>query len=387
MSKKEIVVIGAGAVGCATAYYNAKAGAHVTLVDAGDIANYTSSRCDGNVLACDKEPGYDSSLIARSQDLLDELSKELDYDFEWERRGSMLVMENETEMEMGEVLGKRFMSAGISCHMMDQKELRRREPYAAKDLPGGMWFDGDGCLYPMGLCYGLALGVQKYGGELSLHNPVTGIEKTECGFVVQTKKEALKADVVINCGGVKAPVIGKMVGLEIPIQGRQGQILVSEQSFKVAKQKITEFGYMMAKFQNGGEYKRPVTEDMEKYGVAFVYEPTGGDNFLLGSSRYFSESLDAEFDVMRALAARAIRFFPVMRDIKVIRCYAGVRPFTSDHMPIVSDTGVPGYYVAAGHEGDGIGMSAITGLLMSQMIAGEKTELDMEPLSFQRFDK
>ena len=192
---------------------------------------------------------------------------------------------------------------------------------------------------------------------------------------------------MVNCGGVKAPEIGQMVGLSIPIQARQGQILVSEQSFKVAKQKVMEFGYMMAKFQNEGEYKRPVTPDMEKYGVALVYEPTGGNNFLLGSSRYFSEDLHAEIDVMRAIAERGIRFFPVMKDIKVVRCYAGVRPFTPDHMPIISETEIPGYYIAAGHEGDGIGMSAVTGLLVSQMIAGKKTEFDMERLSFKRFCK
>ena len=76
-----------------------------------------------------------------------------------------------------------------------------------------------------------------------------------------------------------------------------------------------------------------------------------------------------------------------MKDIKVIRCYAGVRPFTPDHMPIVSATEIPGYFIAAGHEGDGVGMSAVTGLLMSQMIAGQKTQFDMEPLMIRRFDK
>lgn len=387
MSNPRVTVIGAGVIGCAVAYYNAKAGADVILVDAGDLADYTSSRCDGNVLVSDKEPGYDASLTAYSQNLLDELKKELDYDFEWERRGSMLIMENEKEMEMGETLCRRFTETGIRCHMMDKKELKSREPYVADDLPGGMWFDDDGCLYPMGLCYGLAAGVKKLGGRLSLHNPVLAIDRTEAGFAVQTAKETIETDVVVNCCGVKAPEVGAMVGIQIPIRGRQGQILVSEQSFKVAKQKVMEFGYMMAKFQNSGDYKRPVTEDMEKYGVALVYEPTGGDNFLLGSSRYFTDSLDAEFDVMRAIAQRGIRFFPVMKDIKVIRCYAGVRPFTPDHMPIVSATEIPGYFIAAGHEGDGVGMSAVTGLLMSQMIAGQKTQFDMEPLMIRRFDK
>ncbi|MFR7442683.1 MAG: hypothetical protein ACLUUO_03350 [Sellimonas intestinalis] len=78
-----------------------------------------------------------------------------------------------------------------------------------------------------------------------------------------------------------------MVGLTIPIQARQGQILVSEQTFQVARRKVHEFGYMSTKFQSDG-YERPVSERVEKYGVAFVFEPTASNNFLIGSSRTFA---------------------------------------------------------------------------------------------------
>lgn len=70
--------------------------------------------------------------------------------------------------------------------MMDPNELAQREPCLARDLAGGMWFDGDGCLYPMGLCYGLAEGLKKYRGELLLHQPVTMVKKSGKGFVLST---------------------------------------------------------------------------------------------------------------------------------------------------------------------------------------------------------
>ena len=88
---------------------------------------------------------------------------------------------------------------------------------------------------------------------------------------------------------------------------------------------------------------------------------------------------------MKAMAERAIRFFPVIADIKVIRSYSGLRPYTPDHMPIVSDTPVDGFYIAAGHEGDGIGLSPITGKVMADMIAGETSFMDLSPLRFDRF--
>jgi sarcosine oxidase subunit beta len=126
---------------------------------------------------------------------------------------------------------------------------------------------------------------------------------------------------------------------------------------------------------------------MKKYGVALVFEPTEAQNFLIGSSRRFvGMDTSCHIEVLRAMAQRAIRFFPVIKDIKVIRSYAGLRPFTPDHLPIISETEVPGFYVAAGHEGDGIGLSLITGKLISQMICDEALEIPIEALKLSRFN-
>jgi hypothetical protein len=89
---------------------------------------------------------------------------------------------------------------------------------------------------------------------------------------------------------------------------------------------VHEFGYMLTKF-GSGNYKRKVSERVERNGVAFVFEPTASNNFLIGSSRSFvGEDISNDIEVMQALAERAIRFFPVIRDIKVIRGYSGLVP-------------------------------------------------------------
>ena len=77
-----------------------------------------------------------------------------------------------------------------------------------------------------------------------------------------------------------------------------------------------------------------------------------------------------------------------MKDIHVIRTYAGLRPYMEDHMPIISKVDeVLGFYITAGHEGDGIGLSPLTGNLISQMITGEETILPIDTLSINRFKK
>jgi sarcosine oxidase subunit beta len=155
----------------------------------------------------------------------------------------------------------------------------------------------------------------------------------------------------------------------------------------VAKRKITEFGYIMAKFEKL-DYRRDVSPEMEKYGIALVFEPTAALNFIIGSSRQFV-GMDTTCDpaVLKAMAQRAIRFFPVLKDIKIIRTYAGLRPYTPDHMPIISNTRIPGFYIATGHEGNGIGLSLITGKLITQMICRLKPDISVEPLRFDRFNE
>jgi sarcosine oxidase subunit beta len=383
----DVVVIGGGAIGTAVTYALAKTGAKVILVESGDIAEGTSSKCDGNVLISDKMPGYDARLAKRSQDMFPALSDEIGYDIEWTQKGSLNLIENETEMVQAMEYCDGLKACGIPARMLSQQEVRADEPLVSPHVIGGLEVECDGSLYPMALCYGLALAAQRLGAEVMPYTGVTAIERDQAGRVskVVTAAGSILTENVVNCAGVWAKDIGRMVGLDIPVEARQGQILVAEQTFRVARRKVVEFGYLMAKFQ-GTAYKRDVPPDVEEFAVAFVFEPTHADNFLIGSSRRFvGRDTRCHIGVMRALASRAMHFFPVMKDVKIIRAYAGIRPFTPDHMPIVSDTAVPGFYIAAGHEGDGIGLSLVTAEIVSGLISGKAFDLDLAPLAYSRY--
>ena len=383
----DVVVIGGGVVGTAVAYFLARKNIDVILVEKGAITAGTSGRGEGDVLVCDKTPGFDSRLTRLSQDLFPEIANQLDYDIGWTQKGSLLAIENEAEMEAAKTLCSQLAAEGLPVRILDKYEVHEDEPYLAPDIVGGMETDCDGSLNPMALAYGLVNGLKKLGAKVLTHRAVTGIGLDANGCVerVVTEGEEILSKRVVNAAGVWAAEIGKLVGLDIPIKPRQGHLLVAERTFPVARRKVMEFGYMMAKFDSQ-DYVRQVTPEMKKYGVALVFEPTEAQNFLIGSSRRFTGmDTSCHIDVLHAMAQRAIRFFPVIKDIKVIRSYAGLRPFTPDHLPIISETEVPGFYVAAGHEGDGIGLSLITGKLIAQMICDEAPEISIETLKLSRF--
>jgi sarcosine oxidase subunit beta len=390
MENYDTVVIGGGVIGTSVAYYLSKKGVKAALVERGDIASGTSGRCDGNVGIADKQPGFDTKMAYNSQLLFKELFEEIPYNFDYTQRGAIYIIESEKELSIAEEYVKKQVEDGYPMRMMDKSEIHDDEPYLAEDIVGGVEIGCDLSLNPMALAFGLSLEAKRNGAVVFDYTSVTGIRLDKKGIVeaVETDKGVLTAKDVVNCAGVWAPHIGKMVGLDIPIKPRQGQLLVAEKTFPVGKRKIMEFGYMMAKFGDKN-YKRNVRPELENLGIAFVFEPTLSNNFLIGSSRAFvGFDTNVSVEVMQGLAERAIRFFPVMKDIHVIRAYAGLRPYVEDHMPIISKVDeVPGFYISAGHEGDGIGLSPLTGKLISQMITGEETILPIDNLSINRFKK
>ena len=388
MTKKnhtEVAIIGGGIVGCAIAYYVAKSGIDCMLIEKNDIASGTSSRCDGNITIVDKDPGFDSLMSWKSQELTIDLSHELDLPFEYRALGSLLVCENDREMQAAKEWVDIQTAAGLKFKLLDREDLRQESPYFADDIPGGLECETDSLINPYLFCYSLIDKAKQYGLKLQTQAEVVNITKNDV-FTIETTNGTFTAKKVVNAAGVWAPFIGKMLDLDIPIIPRKGHIMVGARQKPVMMRNVMEFGYLMNKFGR----ERIVDERTEKHGVALVFEPTESQNFLLGSSRQFV-GYDGRVDinVVETMARRAMRFYPKLNDFTMIRTYTGFRPWTSDHLPIVSEVDeIPGFFIAAGHEGDGISLATVTGKLIDELIRGvSETIIPTTPLRFDRFAK
>lgn len=385
-SRPRVVIIGAGVIGAAAAYYLTEAGARVTLLDAGPVGGGTSSRCDGNVLAIDKNPGYDGQLALRSQALLSRLSEVLG-DMEYRSPGSYLVCDQEEEIEPAREWVRQQSEAGLPFRFLDRSEIHAALPDLATDIPAGLYCGSDATLNPLLYVQHLTAWGVEHGAQVIPYAPVAQIEVSgeRATGVALRDGTRIPADAVVAAAGIWTPPLLEPLGVEVPIRPRKGHLLVSAKGPRFGDVKVMEFGYLMSKFG----LERRVSPDIETYGVALVYEPTTSGNFLLGSSREFvGEDTDTDLRVVRAIARRAMRFYPGMRAASIIRAYAGLRPWTPDHMPIVSE--VPGFhrlYVAAGHEGDGIGLAAVTGALVRDLVLHREPDLDVTPLSLARFSE
>jgi len=380
----DVLIIGGGIIGCSIAYYTSKYGRDVTIIEKGEFVSGTSSRCDGNILAIDKDPGFDSQMSLVSQKLVTDLSEELEHSFEYRAPGSILVCESDEEMEAAQQWVNRQKKAGLPFRMLDRQDIREESPFFADDLLGGLECATDSTVNPYLLAFSLLSEAQKFGAKAFKQTEVKSMKiETNGSFVVETTNGTFTAKQVVNAAGVWAPKIGQMLDINIPIEPRKGHIIVASRQQHVGCRKVMEFGYLISKF--GG--KRKVDVLTEKYGVALVFEPTESQNFLIGSSREFvGFHTRINNEVIKCIANRAIRFYPKMADMMVIRSYAGLRPWTEDHLPIISRVEhIPNYFIAAGHEGDGISLAAVTGKVIEELLNEKETIIPIEPLRLSRF--
>ncbi|MCU4988281.1 FAD-binding oxidoreductase [Bacillus cereus] len=380
----DVLIIGGGIIGCSIAYYTSKYGRDVTIIEKGEFVSGTSSRCDGNILAIDKDPGFDSQMSLVSQKLVTDLSEELEHSFEYRAPGSILVCESDEEMEAAQQWVNRQKEAGLPFRMLDRQDIREESPFFADDLLGGLECATDSTVNPYLLAFSLLAESKKYGTKAFNLTEVKEMKRDIDGsFIVETTNGTFNAKQVVNAAGVWAPKIGKMLDVNIPIEPRKGHIIVASRQEHVGCRKVMEFGYLISKF--GG--KRKVDALTEKYGVALVFEPTESQNFLIGSSREFvGFHTRINNEVIKCIANRAIRFYPKMADMMVIRSYAGLRPWTEDHLPIISRVEhIPNYFIAAGHEGDGISLAAVTGKVVEELLNEKETIIPIEPLRLSRF--
>jgi D-hydroxyproline dehydrogenase subunit beta len=374
----DVVVIGAGIVGAACALSLARAGARVSLYDRAFPGSGSSGACEGNVLAWDKELRRELPLAVRSAELWATLAEELPDDFEYDRKGSVVVAESEAELAAARERAAVLAGHGVAGRVLDASELRAEEPHCADDLPGGVLYPGDAQLEPRLATVALVRAARLAGARYVGGTQVDAIERAGSATAVLTAAGRVPAGAVVVAAGVWTPAVLAASGLEVPVRPRKGHILVMQRSPVRFRRKLSEAGYVSA-----------VESDGDGLQVAMVVESTPSGTTLIGSSRE-QRGFDVAVDVgvAAAVARRAARFFPVLRELPVLRVYAGLRPWSPDHRPIIGPLAeADNVCVATGHEGAGIGLAPATAELVTAWYTGATPPVALEWFSPDRFER
>jgi sarcosine oxidase subunit beta len=373
----DVVVIGAGAVGAACAYFLARAGLSVQVVERGSIAGGTSSACEGNLLVSDKEAGPELDLALYSRSVWRDDLAEHGPKWEFEAKGGLIVVASEQGAQTLSALASRQRAAGIEVREVTGADLQRYEPHLSPALAAGAFYPQDAQVQPMLLVAHLLRMARELGAIVQTQTPVTGLLRDGDRVTgVKTSIGPVAAAAVVNAAGPWAGDIAELADVDLPVLPRRGFVLVTEPLPQVVRHKVY-----------AGEYVAGVLSSDAGLQTSPVVESTPSGTVLIGSSRErvgFDRS--ASLRVLTLLARQAIALFPVLRTAKALRSYLGFRPYCPDHLPVIGEgRRAPGLWHASGHEGAGIGLSVGTAKLLTQALAGTPTDLDLSPFAPERF--
>lgn len=375
----DVVVIGAGIVGCSCAYYLSQAGVRVHLVEKGALGS-GASKAGMCHLVTWHEPDVQLALGREGIKLYQELSQELPVDIEFRKTGALSVVENPDSMaSIGEMV-QRLQKWGVKCQLLSAGEIVKMEPNISPHICGGVYYADDAQVNPLHTTLALSMGAQKKGAMIEPFAEVNRIELNAGNNAVEavvTNRGRIPTGYVVNAAGTWGGQIARMVGLDMPVSPRRGHLVLTaplpENIFN--NKTIFSAGYLDS------------VKGDASIAVSSHIQQTRNGNLLLGSSRQFA-GFDTSVDpkVISMMLQRSIHIFPFLKDVHAIRSWSGLRPYTPDLLPIIGPAeGIRGFLMACGHEGVGITEGPITGKLISQLVRGEHPEIDIEVLSPARF--
>ena len=217
-NQARVVVIGGGAIGCSILYHLAKAGwSDVVLVEKNELTSGSTWMAAGNCSFY--HPNYYETKIQMwSVELYQKLEEETEQSTGWHTTGAIRLGSNQDRMDELKYNATKDRCLGLEAHIISPEEIKKLHPLMEVDgLMGALYHPDDGDVDPYGVTQALAIGARKYGAEIYRFNRVTGISQKPGGeWVVHTEKGDITCEIVVNAGGLWAPEVGRMVGLDIP---------------------------------------------------------------------------------------------------------------------------------------------------------------------------
>jgi glycine/D-amino acid oxidase-like deaminating enzyme len=366
MRQSDAIVIGGGLVGSAIAYGLVREGLRTALVDEGDVAYRASRGNFGLVWVQSKGDGapHYQRWTRRSADAWPALAAELfartGISVGHERPGGVHLCLSEAELEARRAMMERMREQsgnfGFDYRMLDRRELADMLPGLGLDVVGASWTPYDGHANPLNLLHALHKAFVEKGGRYIPNTTVRQAKVAPNDFRVDLADGEIGAPKVILAAGLGNADLAPLFGLHAPVRPQRGQILVTERAQRVLPIPTTT-----------------IRQTVE-----------GG--IMLGDSQE-----DVGFDtgqrpaVMQMIAQRAVRSFPWLRDLQIVRAWSALRVMPPDGLPIYDQSErFPGAFSVNCHSG--VTLAGAHANLLAPMIAADALDPALDLFSAKRFD-
>lgn len=363
----DTAIVGGGLVGAAIAYGLAKAGKRVAVLDEGDLAVRASRGNFALVWVQTKGlglPAYARWTVKSSNGwsaFADELRRETGVDLHFDRPGGFHLCLSEAELDARRQLVTRFHNqggdAGYSVDILNRSEIARFLPDIGPDVVGGSYSALDGHVNSLKLFRALQLALSRLGVDYLPNHAVTAIAHHNGAFKIATTSRTIEAGQVVLAAGNANRTLAPMVGLSAPMKPERGQIIVTE--------RIQPF------------LRHPVV----------TIRQTDEGTVMIGDSREeLTDPTGSNIAINAVMANRAVRMFPKLARLNIVRSWSAIRVMPQDGFPIYDQSAShPGAFVTTCHSG--VTLAAIHATALAPMIArGQLDQSEVGDFSARRFD-
>ncbi|MEM6481107.1 MAG: FAD-binding oxidoreductase [Pseudomonadota bacterium] len=416
--RADVVVVGGGIVGTSTAYWLARAGQSVTLLEKGHIGAEQSSRNWGWCRQQNRD-ARELPLATRSLALWEDAMRDCGTGLGFRRCGLLYLSNTQSEIDSWAAWKPIADAHGVETHMLTPHEATDRGAATGRHWRGGVWSPTDGVADPSAAAPILACGVMKHGGTVLQNCAARGLE-TQAGRVsaVITEKGHIATSQVIVAGGAWAGLFLHQLGISFPQASVRSSILSVAPGAQglphalhtkdVSLTRRSDGGYTLA---ISGLARLDPTQGMIRHAKYFLpmfakrwqsLSPGGPQAWRAGFDGARLWSLDkktpmeeirilspkADNSVIKKTLARGRALLPELAKVEVQATWAGYIDSTPDGVPVIdADVGLPGLAIAAGLSGHGFGIGPGVGHLMADLVLGRKPITESVQYRLDRFSQ
>lgn len=369
--RADILVVGGGLAGTAIAYYLARGGADVLVIERSEINALASGANSGSIHAqIPLEPFLEQGeawtrgfaptipLMQASIGLWAGLERELDADLELALPGGLMVAADERQLRHLERKAAVERAHGLTVEILTAADLRRIAPYLAQDMVGAAFCGIEGKANPQKVAPAFARAARRLGARIVCGVELRGLQTDAAGFHASTSQGPIIARRVVNCAGAEAGAVAAMVGVELALQGFPIQVNVTEPVAPL----VSHLVYFA--------------------GDRLTLKQARSGGLLIGGG--WPARLDTvtgrpvvDPDSVRANVRAAIRVVPALRGAQLVRTWAAIVNGTDDWRPILGEVPkVPGFFLSL-FPWLGFSAGPIAASAVAATILGRKPEIDI----------
>jgi glycine/D-amino acid oxidase-like deaminating enzyme len=393
LDKAGVVVVGGGIVGVTTAYFLAKKGHDVTLVEQRHIGYGASGRNMGYLWMHNRNGGYALELARAGRALYDGFAQELGPQFEYRSKGGMIYFHTDDQRQVYKEFVEARRADGLAIELLDEQAAHEAAPILPPHVIGATFSPEDGQIRTPKFVGALAQACRRLGVRIHENTSVLGLLRQGAKTVgVRTAAGDIASDKVIWSTGAWSKML-EADGVNVPIHPqRMGAVMLGRVEERLDK---VLYGPLAAKSY---EMLRSLPSYKDEYFTAPYEDPGSGiehlecvskteaGNLFIGCPMDTLDAIDHRMSAagLQMTIDSLLHSFPQYKSLGIEGQWMGVLASTADSLPILDEVEeVPGLVLATGHVYGNVA-GPITGKLVAELVSGEKTSLSIKELSLKR---